>query len=166
LILISENLLHFTVQIKCFNKILFQEPNSSFHGQKGKDNLFAGVINLFVGGSETTSNTLNWALFHLSKNLELQSRAVAEIQKVVGKNRLPSLEYRPEMPLVEAIVMETHRMSALAYSGIPRQVVKDTTLGEFFLPKVRFLWLFYKLRLYYSNILCVILKGIIELYWR
>ena len=75
----------------------------------------------------------------MAKNPKLQRQAVNEILKVVGNNRLPSLEDRPETPLVEAIVMETHRMSALAYSGIPREVLKDTTLGEFFLPKVRLL---------------------------
>jgi len=98
--------------------------------------MFAGMINLFVGGSETTSNTLNWALFHLSKNPELQKRAVAEIQAVIGKDRLPSLEDRSSTPLVEAIVSETHRISALAYLGIPREVSKDITVGKFFIPKV------------------------------
>jgi cytochrome P450 len=96
----------------------------------------AGIINLFVGGSETTSNTLNWTLFYLAKNQELQKRAVEEILAVVGKDRLPSLLDRPRTPLVEAIVMETHRLSGLSFFGIPRGVTKDTTLGEYFLPKV------------------------------
>ena len=98
--------------------------------------MYAGLVNLFVGGSETTSNTLNWALYYLAQNPELQQRAVDEILAVVGKDRFPSLEDKPQTPLIEAIVLETHRITALAYLGIPREVVKDTTLGEFFLPKV------------------------------
>lgn len=99
--------------------------------------MYASLVNLFIGGSETTSNTINWALFYLSKNLELQKKAAVEIHNVIGHTRLPSLEDRPNTPLIEAIVMETHRISALAYNGIPRIVTKDTTLGEYFIPKVR-----------------------------
>lgn len=118
------------------SQIHFQNPKSSFHGVRGKENLFAGLVNLFVGGSETTSSTLNWALFYLAKHPKMQAKAVEEIKAIVGHHRLPSLEDRPETPYVEAIVMETHRMSALAFSGIPRLVTKDTKLGDFFLPKV------------------------------
>jgi hypothetical protein len=113
-----------------------QDPKSSFHGKRGKENLFAGLVNLFVGGSETTSSTLNWALFYLAKHPEIQAKAVEEIATKIGHHRLPSLKDRPETPLIEAIVMETHRISALAFSGIPRLVTKDTKLGDYFLPKV------------------------------
>lgn len=99
--------------------------------------MYASLINLFIGGSETTSNTLNWALFYLSKDPELQDRAVAEIQTVIGNDRFPSLDDRPNTPLIEAIVMETHRISALAYNGIPRVANQDTTVGEYFIPKVK-----------------------------
>jgi cytochrome P450 len=101
------------------------------------ENLYVGLVNLFIGGSETTSNTLNWALYHLAKNPEIQGRVVAEIQAVVGQDRLPSLEDRPRTPLTEAVVLETHRMTGLAFSGIPRVVSKDTNLGGYFIPKVR-----------------------------
>ena len=100
--------------------------------------MLALFINLFVGGSETTSNTLNWSLFHLSKQPHIQAKVVAEIQKVIGQDRLPSLEDRPNTPLVEAVVMETHRITGLSYAGIPRKASKDTMLGEFFIPKVIF----------------------------
>ncbi len=102
--------------------------------------MYAGLVNLFVGGSETTSNTHNWALYNLAKNPELQQRAVDQFLAVVGKDRFPSLEDKPQTPLIEAIVLETHRITALAYVGIPREVVKDTTLGKFFLPKVIFFY--------------------------
>ena len=115
---------------------LIQDPKSSFHGKRGKENLFSSLVNLFVGGSDTISSTLNWALFYLAKQPEIQAKAFNEIIHKVGHDRLPSLEDRSGTPLVEAIVMETHRMCSLAFSGIPRLVTKDTKLGEYFLPKV------------------------------
>ena len=96
----------------------------------------SSLVNLFVGGSDKISSTLNWALFYLAKQPEIQTKAFNEIIHKVGRDRLPSLEDRPGTPLVEAIVMETHRMCSLAFSGIPRLVSRDTKLGEYFLPKV------------------------------
>jgi len=100
--------------------------------------MYSAMLNLFVGGSETTSNTLNWALHYLSKNPDIQRKANAEIQAQIGNDRLPSLEDRPNTPLLEAIVMETHRISALSFMGIPREVSRDITVGDFLLPRVCF----------------------------
>ena len=113
-----------------------QDPKSSFNGTKGLQNMYAGFVNLFVGGSETTSNTLNWALFHLSQNLDIQRKAAKEVLAVVGKDRLPSLDDRKNTPLVEAIVTEVHRINALAFMGIPRATSEDTIVGGFCIPKV------------------------------
>ena len=98
--------------------------------------MYVGFTNLFIGGSETTSNTLNWALFYLSQNLVIQRKAAEEILAIVGKDRMPSLEDRKNTPLVEAIVAEVHRISALAFMGIPRVISEDTTVGGYELPKV------------------------------
>ena len=98
--------------------------------------MFVSLINLFIGGSDTTSNTLNWALFHLSKNQAVQKKAAEEIDEMVGKDRLPSLEDQHNTPYIRALVMEIHRIISMAYLGIPREVSRDTTVGKFFIPKV------------------------------
>lgn len=99
-------------------------------------NLLVNMVNLFVGGSDTTSSTLCWSLFHLSTDPVLQEKAIEEIEQVIGFDRLPSLEDRPNTPFLEAIVCETHRITSLAFAGIPRLVSKDTSLGGYFIEKV------------------------------
>jgi cytochrome P450 len=66
----------------------------------------------------------------------VQERAIEEIERVVGFDRLPSLEDKPNTPYLEAIVCETHRIVSLAFAGIPRLVTKDTSLGGYFIEKV------------------------------
>jgi len=94
------------------------------------------MINLFIGGSETTSSTLCWALFYLAKDAKIQDRAIEEIKSVIGLDRFPSLEDKANTPYLEAIVHETHRIASLAYAGIPRIVTKETTLGGYHIEKV------------------------------
>ena len=49
---------------------------------------------------------------------EAQRRAQEEIDRVVGKSRLPTLEDRENLPYVEAIVKETLRWENAAPTGM------------------------------------------------
>ena len=40
---------------------------SSFNAKRGRDNFIVVMTNLFVGGSETTANSLNYVLWYLCK---------------------------------------------------------------------------------------------------
>ena len=48
---------------------------------------------------------------------EVQERAQAEIDAVVGTSRLPDFDDRPNLPYVEAILMELLRMYPVAPLG-------------------------------------------------
>lgn len=41
----------------------------------------------FLGGFETSSSTVSWALYELALNEELQERARREVVEVVGRHR-------------------------------------------------------------------------------
>jgi cytochrome P450 len=48
---------------------------------------------------------------------EIQKRAQAEIDAVVGHDRLPGFEDRPHLPYIEAICKETMRYHAVVPNG-------------------------------------------------
>ncbi|TRY72131.1 hypothetical protein TCAL_13034 [Tigriopus californicus] len=108
---------------------------SFLHGQRGLENLNCLLSDLFVAGSDTTTNTINWTIFYLAKDLPKQRRLQKEIDLVIGQNRLPSLKDKSKLPYLEAIVQEVHRISALGYLGIPRITGKDTKLGGYDIPR-------------------------------
>ena len=54
---------------------------------------------------------------------------------MVGRDRLPSLEDRPNLHYLQAVTHESQRISALAYGGIARIASKDTRLGGYDIPK-------------------------------
>lgn len=49
------------------------------------DELLACVVQLYVGGSETTSSTLLWMTLYLANNPDVQEKLYSEIQSVVGE---------------------------------------------------------------------------------
>lgn len=112
-----------------------QNSKSYLHGQRGLENMNSLLSDLFVAGSDTTTNTLNWTIFYLAKDLAKQRRLQNEIDTVIGQDREPSLQDKPDLPYLEAIVQEVHRISALGYLGVPRITGKDTQLGGYDIPK-------------------------------
>jgi len=66
---------------------------------------------------------------------EVQKRAQEEIDRVVGKDRLPTLEDRESLPYVDAIVKETLRWHPVAPMGIPHHSTEDDIVNGYFIPK-------------------------------
>ena len=58
------------------------------------DNLVVSMGDLFVAGGETTATTLRWAFLILSWHPEIQRKMQDEINSVIGRERLPTLEDR------------------------------------------------------------------------
>jgi len=61
-----------------------------------EEQLFYTIRDLMAGGMETQSTTLGWAIVLLCNHPEIQERLHAEIDDVVGRHRLPTLDDRPK----------------------------------------------------------------------
>ncbi|KAF4021738.1 hypothetical protein G4228_013914 [Cervus hanglu yarkandensis] len=104
---------------------------SSFH----EENLIYSTLDLFFAGTETTSTTLRWGLLYMALNPEIQEKVQAEIDKVLGESRQPSMAARESMPYTNAVIHEVQRMGNILPLNVPREVTADTTLAGYHLPK-------------------------------
>lgn len=66
---------------------------------------------------------------------EVQLRAREEIDRVVGTHRLPTLDERPNLPYIEAIVKEAFRWHPAAPMGLPHVSDADDMCNGYFVPK-------------------------------
>ncbi|EEZ99196.1 cytochrome P450 304E1 [Tribolium castaneum] len=83
-------------------------------------------------------HTLSFYFAHLINNPEIQTKIQEEIDQVVGRSRLPSLDDRKDLPYFEASIRENLRLMPVTPLGVTRRCVKDTMLGGHFIPKDSF----------------------------
>lgn len=65
----------------------------------------------------------------------VQAKLQEEIDKVVGRDRLPSAEDQPHLPYVMAFLYESLRFSSFVPVTIPHSTTVDTTLMGYRIPK-------------------------------
>ncbi|KAG1832830.1 cytochrome P450 [Suillus variegatus] len=92
---------------------------------------FAVIILL----SAQTTSTLLVFLLAMVLYPEAQAKAHAEIDRVVGKDRLPGFDDRPALPYVEAILRETLRWHPVFPLGAPSATTTSDIYKGYFIPK-------------------------------
>ncbi|XP_027519975.1 cytochrome P450 2D17 [Corapipo altera] len=99
------------------------------------NNLRLVAADLFGAGSETTTTTLRWALLYMLLHPEIQSKVQAEIDKVIGRERPPTMNDQASMPYTNAVIHEVQRYGDIVPVGLPHMTYRDTELQGFFIPK-------------------------------
>ena len=65
---------------------------------------------LIVGGTDTSSVTIEWAMSELLRKPDVLTKATEELDSVIGHGRLVTEQDIPNLPYLEAIVKETMRL--------------------------------------------------------
>ncbi|XP_046390470.1 cytochrome P450 18a1 [Ischnura elegans] len=103
---------------------------------KNHDRQMQQIIgDLFSAGMETIKTTLQWALVFMLHHPEAQKAIQEEMDGVVGRKRLPTLEDLPYLPYTEATLLEVLRRSSIVPLGTTHAATKDVCLNGYFIPK-------------------------------
>ncbi|KAK7051589.1 hypothetical protein VNI00_004568 [Paramarasmius palmivorus] len=95
---------------------------------------YMGTV-LIEGGSDTTAAVLQSLLLFLTAHPEVQRKAQAELDRVVGNQRLPVLEDFDNLPYLQAIIKETHRIRPIAPIAIPHATTQPEQYGGYTIPQ-------------------------------
>ncbi|KAL4069081.1 cytochrome P450 [Scleroderma citrinum] len=98
------------------------------------------AASFYGGGADTASEIMSVAAMHsmfLAMTLfpEVQKKAQAEIDAIVGLDRLPTLSDRQSLPYMEALVKEIHRWHVVSPLGVPHRTSEDDVHNGYYIPK-------------------------------
>jgi cytochrome P450 len=86
---------------------------------------------LIIGATDTSANTMEWALSELLKNPEILAKATDELNNVIGLDRLATERDLPHLPYIEAILKETMRVHPAAPMLAPHLAREDTRVDGY-----------------------------------
>ncbi|OAX35597.1 cytochrome P450 [Rhizopogon vinicolor AM-OR11-026] len=89
----------------------------------------------FGAAYETTSSTLMVFVLAMVLYPDVQRRAQAEIDLVIGRDQLPTFEDRASLPYIDAVLRETLRWEPVVPLGLPHATTSEDMYDGYFIPK-------------------------------
>ncbi|KAL7991100.1 hypothetical protein Chor_014530 [Crotalus horridus] len=114
-----------------FHYLSKDDPDSTYN----EDNLVHCIIDLFIGGTDTTSGFLKWALLAMANHLDIQDKVYEEMEEVFSLSHTICYEDRKKLPYTNAVIHEIMRSKYIMLFGLPRQSVQDIYSNGFLIPK-------------------------------
>ncbi|KAH9975033.1 cytochrome P450 [Lactifluus volemus] len=88
-----------------------------------------------IGGVFSTSGFILWFLALMSSRPEVQARAHAELDAVVGRDYWPTAEDEQSLPYIRAIIKEVQRAHPPFWMGVPHYSTEDFVYNGMYIPK-------------------------------
>ncbi|KAF8893737.1 cytochrome P450 [Mucidula mucida] len=93
------------------------------------------AASMYGAGADTTVSAQYAFFLAMLLNPDVQKKAQAEIDDVVGGDRLPTFNDREHLPYVNAVVTELLRWHNVAPLGVPHRALEDGVISGYFVPK-------------------------------
>ena len=121
--------------IDVFLTDIYEKETKNVQSHITADNMLLTTFELFAAGTETTASTLRWALLYMMAYPEVQARVQRELDDAVGRDRLPNMADKPQLPYTEATILEVQRLASIGSLGLAHMFSKDTSLLGYDIPK-------------------------------
>ncbi|RAH70575.1 cytochrome P450 [Aspergillus aculeatinus CBS 121060] len=93
------------------------------------------ALSLYSAGADTTVSALSTFILAMTLYPDVQGKAQAEIDEVIGKNRLPTFNDRSDLPYINALVKEVLRWHPVTPMALPHTNVESDSFHGYFIPK-------------------------------
>ncbi|KAG7451824.1 cytochrome P450 [Guyanagaster necrorhizus] len=90
---------------------------------------------LYIGGSHTTVASISAFFKAMLLYPDIQATAQAEIDAIIGTDRLPRCDDRERLPYINALALEVSRWHTVGPLGLPHSVSEDDVHSGYFIPK-------------------------------
>lgn len=89
----------------------------------------------YAGGADTTVASVQALFLAMTLYPEVQKKAQAEIDAVVGPSRLPDFEDRPSLPYINAVIKELMRWHSVTPFAFGHKATDDDEYDGYYIPK-------------------------------
>ena len=91
-------------------------------------------MDLLIAGTDTSAQTVNWFLLLLANRPDIQSKVHEELDRVIGRDALPTVDDRTRLPYTFACLAESMRYRTIGPLGLPHKASEDTEIGGYLIP--------------------------------
>ncbi|KAH7665211.1 Flavonoid 3'-monooxygenase protein [Dioscorea alata] len=121
-----------------FLSVLLQQKENPSADQETKltdGNIKALLLDMFVGGTDTTSSTVEWALVELIRHPDILAEVQKELDSIVGRSRLVKDVDLVNVPVLQAVIKETFRLHPPVPLLIPHTASEACEVAGYYVPK-------------------------------
>ncbi|KAE8647886.1 flavonoid 3'-monooxygenase CYP75B137 [Cucumis sativus] len=97
--------------------------------------LKALLVDIIIGGTDTTSTTIEWTIAELIQQPNIMKKVKEELTKVVGLNQMVEEFHLSKLHYLDAAIKETLRLHPPVPLLVPRTTNQRTTLEGYTIPK-------------------------------
>lgn len=102
--------------------------------QSNMEETLIGVTGTGYAGSDTSVFALNAFVLAMMLFPDVQRKAQEELDRVVGRERLPSADDRDSLPYISAVIKELLRWHPITPTAAPHKSIADDYYNGYFIP--------------------------------
>ncbi|KAM3862152.1 sterol 26-hydroxylase, mitochondrial [Diretmus argenteus] len=99
------------------------------------EEVYGSIAELLLAGVDTTSNTLMWTMYLLSRYPEVQDTLHEEVSRCILDDQIPSIQELNRMPYLKAVIKEVLRMYPVVPLNARIILEKEIVIGGYHFPK-------------------------------
>lgn len=99
-----------------------------------RHDITAMLVDFMLAGTDTTANTVSFAIAELVNRPEIADRVYQEVSSVCGVSSTMGTEHLSQLTFTEAVIYETLRFHTIAPNGLPHRVTEEINIGGYTVP--------------------------------